>query len=103
MPKISSTPLKKQKVGGSGGIVISSLVRTPLQPSLAVSIEELPSPPWTRKGKEKKGEGVWTDPATALGRAHNVISDDELKVLSSVPFHELVSRHVHKILQVRSS
>jgi len=38
-----------------------------------------------------------------LGRAHNVISDDELKVLSFVPSHELVSRHVHKLLHVRSS
>nr|POE89201.1 hypothetical protein CFP56_57122 [Quercus suber] len=43
---------------------------------------------------------VWDDPATALGRAHNVITSDELKSLSSVPSHELVSRHIHKLVQV---
>nr|POE83049.1 hypothetical protein CFP56_18538 [Quercus suber] len=80
-------------LGWSGG-----LLRT-VMPSPAVSIEELPSPPWTRKGKEKKGEGIWVDPATTLAQVHNVISDDELKVLSSVPSHELVSRHVHKLMQ----
>nr|POE91892.1 hypothetical protein CFP56_28006 [Quercus suber] len=36
----------------------------------------------------------------ALGRAHNVITSDELKSLSSVPSHELISRHIHKLVQV---
>ena len=45
--KISSPPSKKQKVAGSGGVVISSLVHTPLLSSPAMSIEELPSPPRT--------------------------------------------------------
>ena len=44
-------------------------------------IEELPSPPRACKGKEKKGENVWTNPATTLGWAHNVIYDDKLKAL----------------------
>ena len=52
--KLSSPPLKKPKVGGSSGIIISSPVCTPLYPSPAVSIEELSSPPQTRKGKERK-------------------------------------------------
>nr|POE59969.1 hypothetical protein CFP56_03564 [Quercus suber] len=43
---------------------------------------------------------VWDDPATALGRAHNVITSDKLKSLSSVPLHELISRHIHKLVQV---
>lgn len=68
-----------------------------------MSIEEFPSPPRTWKGKEKKCENVWTDPTTALGRMHNVISKDKLKALSLVPSHELVSRHIHKLVQVRSS
>nr|POE86332.1 hypothetical protein CFP56_41215 [Quercus suber] len=54
LSKISSPPLKKQKFGSSGGIIISSLVRTLLSSSPTVLIEELPSPPLTRKGKEKK-------------------------------------------------
>ena len=101
--KLSSPPLKKPKAGGSSGIIISSPVCTPLQPSPAVSIEELSSPPQTWKGKEKKGESVWTNPATTLGQYHNVISDDELKALSSVPSYELVSRHMHKLVQVSFS
>nr|POE76469.1 hypothetical protein CFP56_18922 [Quercus suber] len=53
------------------------------------------TPPVTRaKGKSKIGMSVWDDPATTLGRAHNVITSDELKSLSSVPSHELVSRHI---------
>ena len=41
------------------------------------------SPPTTRaKGKGKVGRSVWNDPATAMGHAHNIITDDELKGLS---------------------
>ena len=59
------------------------------------------SPPTTRsKGKAKVGKSVWDDPATALGRAHNVITNDELKGLSSIPSQELVSRHIHILVQV---
>ena len=43
------------------------------------------------KGKSKFGMSVWDDPAIALGRAHNVITKDELKGLSSIPSHEHVS------------
>nr|POF02971.1 hypothetical protein CFP56_72213 [Quercus suber] len=58
-------------------------------------------PPVTRaRGESKIGMSVWDDPATALGRAHNVITSDELKILSSIPSHELVSRHIHKLVQV---
>ena len=57
------------------------------------------TPPLTRaKGKSKGGMGVWDDPVIALGRAHNVITNDELKGLSSVPSYELVSRHIHKLV-----
>jgi len=68
-----------------------------------VLIEESPFPPRTQKGKEKKGEGIWMDPAIALGQAQNVISDDKLKALSSVPSHKLVSQHVHKLVHMSFS
>ena len=55
------------------------------------------------KGKGKIGMSVWDDPTTALGYAHNVITNDELKGLSSIPSHGLVSRHIHKLVQVCSS
>ncbi|KAK9998066.1 hypothetical protein SO802_017669 [Lithocarpus litseifolius] len=52
------------------------------------------------KGKRKVGKSVWDDPTTTLGRAHNVITDDKLKGLTSIPSQELVSRHIHKLVQV---
>ena len=60
------------------------------------------TPPTTRsKGKGKAGRSVWDDLATTMGHAHNVITDDTLKGLSSIPSHELVGRHIHKLVQVR--
>nr|POE45310.1 hypothetical protein CFP56_49227 [Quercus suber] len=32
------------------------------------------------KGKAKVGKSVWDDPTTALKRAHNIVTDNELKV-----------------------
>ena len=52
------------------------------------------------KGKGKVGKSVWEDPTIALGRAHNIITYDELKGLSSIPSLELVSHHIHKLVQV---
>lgn len=64
--------------------------------------EELPLPPRTRaKRKEKMGQSVWANPTTALGRAHNAITKDKLKALSSVLLHRLVCCHIQKMLQVR--
>lgn len=100
MSKIALS-LKKQKTGGSFRIVISNLLLFPLPSSLTMFIDEFPSPSQTWKGKEKKGESIWTDPVTALGRTHNVIFEDELKALSLVPSHKLVSRHIHKLVQLR--
>lgn len=50
------------------------------------------TPPLNRaKGKSKVGMSIWDDPATTLDRVHNVITNDELKGLSSISSHELVS------------
>ena len=70
--------------------------------SLTPSLEMVTftSPTTHSKGKGKVGKSVWEDFATALGKAHNVIIDDELKSLSSIPSHKLVSRHIHKLVQV---
>ena len=73
--------------------------------SLAISLKELsPGPKRTRsrdKGKDKTGASVWEDATTALGRTRSIVTTNELKSLAFVPFHELVSRHVHKLIQVR--
>ena len=59
------------------------------------------TPPTTcSKGKSKVGKSVWEDLATAFGWAHNVITDEELKGLSSISSQELVSHHIHKLVQV---
>ena len=73
--------------------------------SLTLSLEVIAvTPSLTRsKGKSKIGMSVWDDPATALGRAHNVITNDKLKGLSSIPSHELISRHIHKLVHVSNS
>lgn len=72
--------------------------------SLAFSLEEItPCLKRTRNGdngKSKVDASVWDNVSTALGKAHNIITADELKGLSAVPFHELVNRHIHKLIQV---
>ena len=50
------------------------------------------------KGKSKVDANIWDDATTVMGRAHNVVIPKELKDLNSVPSHELVSRHIHKLV-----
>ena len=59
------------------------------------------TPPTTHfKGKGKVGKSVWEDPTIALRQAHNINPNDELKGLSSTPSHNLVSYHIHKLVQI---
>lgn len=80
------------------------VVSDPKAASLAVPVEEITHcPKRTRisdKGKSKIDSNIWDDAIIAMGRAHNVITPDELKSLSVVPFHKLMSRHIHKLDQV---
>lgn len=51
----------------------------------------------TVKGKEKVGSqtsSVWDDAGLALAQALNAVTTEDLKVLSSVPSHEVVNRHI---------
>ena len=70
----------------------------------SISFKEItPRPKRTRdndKGKSKIDSNVWDDATTAIGRAHNIITPGELKSLSVVLSHELVSHHVHELIQV---
>lgn len=50
-----------------------------------------------RKVGEEKGETVVL-PTTTLGHSHNMITDGELKGLSSIPSHELFNCHIHKLV-----
>ena len=52
------------------------------------------------KGKEKIGSSVWSDTEIAMDCANELLTPGEMKEISSVPSHEMVSRHVHKLVQV---
>ena len=72
--------------------------------SSARSVEEITHHHKNRKTsekcKEKVGASVWADIKTALARANEIVSSEELKEISGVPSHEMVNRHVHKLVQV---
>ena len=52
------------------------------------------------KGKEKVGSSIWSDAETAVDRVNEFFTLGEMKEMSSTPSHEMVSRHVHKLVQV---
>ena len=75
----------------------------PPSPTPSLEVTAVTPPLTCSKGKSKIGMNVWDDPTTTLGCVHNVITNDELKGLSSIPSHELVNRHIHKLVQVSNS
>ena len=86
----SSTPILELKDGqaASPGVSIEEVAR-PLKKQKVGS-----------KGKEKVGSSVWSDAEAAMDRAHELLTPREMKEISSIPSHEIVSRHVHKLVQV---
>ena len=52
------------------------------------------------KGKEKVGSSVWSDAEAAVDRVNEFFTLGEMKEISSTPSHEMVNRHVHKLVQV---
>ena len=72
--------------------------------SLGVSVKEVACPFKRQKvgskGKEKVGSNVWSDAEVAVDHAHEFFTPGEMKEISNTPFHEMVSRHVHKLVQV---
>ena len=43
------------------------------------------------KGKEKVGSSVWADAGATIARANELLTLDEVKETSNVPFYEMVS------------
>ena len=89
LEKISSTPVLKETQDAS----------------LTVSLKEL-TPHLKRhrsrdKGKEKVSANVQDNAGMTLTRTHSVVTLDDLKEISGVPSHEMVNRHIHKLVQVR--
>lgn len=75
--------------------------------SPGVSIEEV-IPRAKKCNTEDKGKGkieasVWADARMDLAKANVVVTLEELKEILGVPSHEMVSRHVHKLVQVTLS
>ena len=72
--------------------------------SPAISLEEvvpLVKKRKTRdKGKEKVSSNAWTDARAAMAWANEFLTPEEMREISSIPFHEIVSQHVHKLVQV---
>ena len=69
-----------------------------------VSIEEVVRPLKKRKtgakGKEKVSFSVWEDIGVAMDCVNELLTPREMKEISSVPSHEMVSHHIHKLVQV---
>ena len=72
--------------------------------SPGVSIEEVARPLKKQKvgskGKEEVGSSIWFDAEAAMDRANELLTPGEMKEISSIPSHQMVSRHVHKLVQV---
>ena len=52
------------------------------------------------KGKEKVGSSVWSNAEAAMDYANELLTPGEMKEISSIPSHEMVSCHVHKLVLV---
>ena len=86
----SSTPVLELKEGqaASPGVSIKEVAR-PLKKQKVGS-----------KGKDKVGSSVWSDAEAAMDRNNELLIPREMKEISSIPSHDMVSRHVHKLVQV---
>ena len=81
-------------------------VETARKASPSTSVEELPTPTYKRprlsnREKEKvnpRTPTVWDDERLAVDRAHKVVTAEDLKVFSRVPFNNVASRHVHELV-----
>ena len=116
---LSSIGKKGVRVTGKGpyitvvasAIPIISGVETARMVSPTTSVEEIPTPAFKRprlsdKEKEKadsRSSTVWDDKGLAVEWAHGVMTVKDLKVFSGVHFNEVVTRHVHKLVQVKCS
>jgi len=115
---LSNLEKKVVRVTGQGltptplSTIPSTVLETTRIASPSASIEEIVTPGSKRqrvagKGKEKKADvcssTIWDDERLALDRAHEVVTPADLKALSDMSLNDVASRHVHKLVQVRSS
>ena len=113
---LSSIGKKGVRVTGKGPSVtpvtsatpIVSGVETVRTTSLATLVEEIPTPSSKRlhtSGRETKkadshSSTVWSNRGLAVDRTHGIVTTEDLKVLTSVPFNVVANQQVHKLVQV---
>ena len=116
---LSSIGKKGVRVIGKGPSVtpvtsatpIVSAVKTVRMASPATSVEEIPTPSSKRmctSGREREkanshSSTVWSDGGLAMDRAHGVVTAEDLKALTGMPFNVVANQQVHKLIQVIGS
>ena len=88
--------------------IISGVEMTRIASPLTL-VEELPTPvskkPYLFDRENEKADLrssiVWSDERLAVDRAHGVMTAEDLKVFFGVPFNNVASHHVCKLVQVR--
>ena len=114
---LSNIGKKTMRVTGKGPFVTPTASVTPIvfvtemmrSASPTTLVEELPilvskRPHLSNKEKEKLdscSSTVWDDKSSTVDKAHKVVTAEDLKVFSGVPFNNVVTRHVHKLVQVK--
>ena len=87
--------------------LVTSVLKATRATSPTTSVEEITLRPKRQrimdKGKEKVGfwsSSIWDNTGLALTRAQDAFTVKDLKVFSSIHSNEIVSHHIHKLIQV---
>ena len=116
---LSSIGKKGVRVTGKGPSVtlvtsattIVSAVKTVRTVSPAILVEEIPTPSSKRlrtscserEKADSHSSSMWSDGGLAMDRAHGVMTAEDLKALTGVPFNVVTNQQVHKLVQVIGS
>ena len=116
---LSSIGKKGVRVTGKGLSVtpvtsatsIVSTIETMKTASLATLVEEIPTPSSKRLrtlGREREkvdshSSTMWSEGGLAMDRVHGVVTAEDLKALTGVPFNVVANQQVHKLVQVIGS
>ena len=111
---LSSLGKRTVHVTGKGPLVTLPASSTPIvsdtetmrTTSPATSAEKILTPTSkrqrvTEKGKKKadsRSSSVWDDKGLVVEKAHEAVTAEDLKVISSVSFNEVTTHHVHKLV-----
>ena len=115
---LSNIGKKTVRITGKGPSAVPATFVTPIVSSAettrttspSTSVEVLPTPVSKRpclseREKEKadpRSSTIWSDERLAVDRAHGVVTVEDLKVFSGMPFNTVASRHIHRLVQVKS-